>query len=105
MTTRIQLIDQFDELIRKLQGQRHKRPKMVKLGQEEVPEWHIYEMEGVLAEVNRQREANGFGRARMRDISRVEQMACGHSDYSRKLARYAADMSLEERNVHVEGSE
>jgi len=88
---RQKLIDHFRSLLAAEQAKRSKREKYVLWGDEEVPEWLKAELEMLLREVNAQREARDLKPVQMRDIRRLDTMACGHSDYSLKLALYCVE--------------
>jgi len=58
------------------------------------PEWIVAERDHMLTIVNRERATLGKPALDLRPIRRVETMACGHSDYTRKFAIYCAELVL-----------
>lgn len=92
--THLARIKQFEDLLAAEQLKRPHREKYVLWGKDEVPEWLKLELETLLKEINSQREAAELAPITMRDLRRVETMACGHSDYSHKLSIYCAELCL-----------
>ena len=87
-------IKQFEEKLAAEQTKRPRREKYVLWGKDEVPEWLKLELEMLLSEINSQRGAAELAPITMRDLRRVETMACGHSGYSHKLAIYCAELCV-----------
>lgn len=56
-------------------------------------DWHAYEMQVMLEEVNFFREERGLALVAMADLERVERQAVGHSDYTTKFALYASELA------------
>jgi hypothetical protein len=59
-------------------------------------EWVVIEREAMYQAVNRERFARGKDPITMQEITSVETMASGHSDYSRKFALYCAELILDD---------
>jgi len=85
-------IKQFEDMLAAEQEKRPKRDKYVQWGNDTVPAWLKAELEMLLREINSQRDAADLPALNMRDLRRVETMACGHTDYSHKLALYCAEL-------------
>lgn len=58
------------------------------------PEWIVREREFMHQQVNIERATLHKTAVPITDIERVESMACGHSDYTRKFAIYCAELVL-----------
>lgn len=58
-------------------------------------EWVAKERIAMLNAVNDIRAERGVSLLRLDDIARVEQMASGHSDYTKKFALYCAELALD----------
>ena len=56
--------------------------------------WAVFEVETMLAAVNKVRALDGQPEANMDDLWRVEGFARGHSDYSMKFALYCAELAI-----------
>lgn len=86
--------DVFQEAAKK----RKDRPKAVKDPLDSngwvLPEWVLYERRQLLSAVNLERLSRNLPAATERDISRMEQMACGHTDYGTKYPLYCAELAL-----------
>ena len=93
-----QIIRQFEEALALWQKERPRRDKFVRWGTETVLEWHKYEMESLLVEVNSHRAVLGFGSITMPALLDTERMAVGHIDYTHKLALYAAELAQGVKN-------
>lgn len=77
------------------QTERSLRPYMAKIGTTPRTGWNIFEMLEMHQEVNRLRvAATKPPDVTWDDISRVEQMASGHVDYTTKFALYCEDLVL-----------
>lgn len=88
----------IDVLLPKLEAAQAERPKrgaFVKTasGREELG-WVAFERDTMFDAVTRERAKLGKGPLPMKEIERVERMAVGHSDYSRKFALYCAELVL-----------
>ncbi|HEY9369933.1 hypothetical protein [Streptomyces sp.] len=64
----------------------------------QVPGWVVYEAEQMLALVNELRAENGLSAATLEQVLRIEQSACGHSDYPDKYALRCAFLALGEED-------
>lgn len=62
-------------------------------------EWIDFERLVMLAAVNKFRISRGFDLRSLEDVERVEQMASGHYDYTKKFALYCAEL------IHTPASE
>ena len=58
-----------------------------------APDWVERERQVVADEVNRWAISHGWRTITVADVERVEPMAMGHIDYTRKLALYACERS------------
>jgi len=56
-------------------------------------DWHAYEMQVMLDEVNFIREERDLPPATMTELEKVERQAVGHSDYTAKFALYASELA------------
>lgn len=93
----MQLSTLRDHILAKLDKAQGKRKKLsgwtyTKYDAHPVSEWIVHEREVLLAAVNEERAKIGRKPIPMGDVVRVERMACGHSDYSSKLALYCAEL-------------
>ena len=59
---------------------------------ENIPAWCEYEREVMMHAVNKFRDAQHKPFIGWKEISRIESMAAGHSDYSSKFALYCAEL-------------
>ena len=66
-----------------------------------VPEWVLFERQKMFNAVNYERASHGFGPVEQKEIFRVEQMACGHTDYAHKYALYCTELALGYDKVNV----
>jgi hypothetical protein len=76
--------------------ERHKRRGLVhdpERGRDEF-EWVVFERRAMWVAVNLFRASNGLPAVKMSDILRVENTACGHSDYYRKFPLYCAELAV-----------
>ena len=96
---RLAIKKQLLEVLSSAQGERNKRPELVTvLGwwkdncTEDIPAWCEYEREVMMNAVNKFRSKLGKPLIGWREISRLESMAMGHSDYSSKFALYCAEL-------------
>lgn len=60
-------------------------------------DWIRYERATMHNAVNQVRENYGLPLVPLAAVERVEQMACGHSDYTHKFAWYCAELALGEQ--------
>lgn len=56
-------------------------------------DWIAFERNTMHAAVNRERTRLGESPISLEAVERVERMACGHSDYSRKFALYCVELA------------
>lgn len=91
---RISLTDQFYRDLCAAMDLRHLRPGMVDVPGGQECEWVAFERFTMLAITNAVRRRRGLPEVSQHDIARVEQQACGHSDYARKYAMYCAELAL-----------
>jgi hypothetical protein len=77
------------------QEERDARPDLVAVDGEMLCEWAVYERSVMLREVNWVRTDAGLPEVPLEAIVRVEQSACGHSDYTQKFAFYCAELALD----------
>ena len=90
-------IQHLEALLAREQKHRSKRSKMVPFGRDrDEPQWFKMKMEALLKEVNTIRKSEGFKPLKMKELLVLEQSACGHSDYTHKLALYAAELTCAE---------
>jgi hypothetical protein len=59
-------------------------------------EWVAAERELMHHLVNQERKARGLAKLLVSEIERVELLAVGHSDYTRKFALYCAELAAKE---------
>jgi hypothetical protein len=87
-----------DDFFRGLEEQCKLRKERGKFGHDEngkpEVEWITKEREFMLQQVNIERAGLHKPAKTMADIRRVETMAMGHSDYTRKFAIYCAELVL-----------
>lgn len=62
------------------------------------PGWVVYEAEQMLALVNELRAEEDLAPATLEQVLRIEQGACGHSDYADKYALRCAFLALGEED-------
>ena len=86
----LHLIKEMEARLAGLQKDRDSRSEWVEWRGGQELAWHVYEMEGLLKKVNEVRTGAALD---MDALVRVERMARGHSDYSHKLAIYAAELA------------
>jgi hypothetical protein len=91
---RINLTDKFYRDLCAAMEQRHLRPNLVDIPGGQECEWVGFERFAMLAVTNNVRRRRGLPEVSQDDIARVEQQACGHSDYARKYAMYCAELAL-----------
>lgn len=75
------------------QEQRDQRPDLVDGPDGPECEWAAYERVCMHDTVNEIRAERGLPAVPAEDIVRVERLAVGHSDYSRKFAFYCAELA------------
>jgi hypothetical protein len=99
MSSRLKIKEQFLEVLSNAQGQRDQRQELVTCvawwnpsKPENIPAWCEYEREVMLGAINKLRDKKGLPLIGLLDVSRVESMAMGHSDYSSKFALYCAEL-------------
>lgn len=87
--------DLADQLLRVLSAAQCDRPdhdRWVEVDDYSVPAWVLNERRVMLDEVNRLRAIRNLPAVSGGDVERVESMAVGHSDYSRKFAYECAEL-------------
>lgn len=84
-TDRIKLRDSMLKVLSTAQEQRKTRE-----------DWIQFERDTMFDAVTRERAKLGKGPRTMKDLMVVENLACGHSDYSSKFALYCAELVLDE---------
>lgn len=77
----------------KAQEQRDQRPDLVDGPDGPECEWAAYERTRMHEKVNEIRAERGLPVIPVEDVVRVERLAVGHSDYSRKFAFYCAELA------------
>lgn len=85
------LIDWFRREIAKTQLERPARPGITAFGE---LEWVVFEREKLLELVNAKCAGLGMPAVNMDAVMQVENLACGHIDYTSKLALGAAELVL-----------
>lgn len=75
------------------QEQREQRPDLIDGPDGPECEWAAYERTCMHTTVNELRADRGLPPVPVEDIVRVERLAVGHSDYSRKYAFYCAELA------------
>ncbi|MGW5123287.1 hypothetical protein ACWEQ7_04330 [Streptomyces sp. NPDC004069] len=75
------------------QDERGERPDLVDGPDGPECEWTAYERACMHEKVNEIRAERGLPAVPVEDIIHVEQLAVGHSDYSRKFAFYCAELA------------
>jgi len=78
--------DEFDYMYEFLKRTQKSRKYM------DFPDWHNFEKLSMLAAVNEHRAELSREPRSLADIERVEQMASGHIDYTKKFALYCAEL-------------
>lgn len=78
------------------QAERPDRPGMVDGPDGPECEWAAYERACMHQAVNKIRTDEQLTVVALDDILRVERLAAGHSDYSRKFALYCAELAMKE---------
>lgn len=64
-----------------------------------IPEWVVYERQCLLKAINEKREELGLEPIEEKQVLRVEQMACGHTDYASKYTLYCTELALGYGNI------
>lgn len=64
-----------------------------------VPEWVLYERRQLLSAINLERLTRKLEPVMESQVFRVEQMACGHTDYATKYPLYCAELALGMTNI------
>ena len=94
--------DRMLTVLGEAQKERDARPDLIKT--EEYPftecAWALYERTRMMDEVNAVRKEINKPPVEMRDVTWIENMAAGHSDYSSKFALYCAELALDELPEH-----
>lgn len=85
----------FEEL-RKALVQAQALRQWMPMEDDKTPYWNTYEMLTVWGLVNQFRKALDKGPVLWENVVRVEQMAAGHVDYTKKFALYCAELVLED---------
>ena len=85
------LAERFVRELSKVQSERPARPGVTESGE---LEWVLWERIALLGLVGQARAERGLPNVEMTEILRVEQLAVGHVDYTRKLAFGAAKLVL-----------
>lgn len=75
------------------QGERDQRPDIVEGPDGPECQWAAYERICMHNTVNAIRADHGLPNVPIEDVIRVERLAVGHSDYSRKFAFYCAEIT------------
>lgn len=75
------------------QEERPQRPDLVDGPDGPECEWAAYERNRMRETVNAIRAERGLPPVPVEDVVRVERLAVGHSDYSRKFAYYCAELA------------
>ena len=88
-----ELAADFREILATAQEKRDDRPDLVTVNGSLECEWALYEREVMHREVNRVRADTGLTPLPIEAVTRVENLAVGHSDYSRKFAFYCAELA------------
>lgn len=86
--------DRLGAVLARAQEERPVRPDLVPSGGGMECEWAAFEREAMHQEVNRLRQEQKLPQVAAEEIRRRESWAVGHSDYSRKLALYCAELAL-----------
>lgn len=99
--TKLGLIASFEAVFQKAAQERKKRQEFVQDPLETrfaytVPGWVLFERDAMHAAVNAERASRGLPPIELKAIERVERLACGHVDYSRKYPLYCAEIALGE---------
>lgn len=84
----------FHAVLSAAQTERHMRDDLVK-GPNSQPEcgWVAFEREVMHREVNQARADHGLAAIPLEQVQRVENLAVGHSDYTKKFALYCAELA------------
>ena len=91
------LSDSLREVLAAAQELRDQRPDLIDGPQGPECTWAIHEREVMLGAVNRLRAGIDaeLPPVTMAEVERVDQLACGHVDYSRKFAWGCAELVLD----------
>lgn len=96
---RLLLRDHLLIVLKNAINERNQRSEVVpdpnRLGFKELG-WVLFERETMFTAVNKERSSRGLNAVDMKEFLRVEQLAVGHCDYSRKLALYCAELAVGE---------
>lgn len=84
------------ERLHKILVQAQEARKFMPMEATDVPYWNTYEMLTVWGAVNQIRHNLNKDTLPFDLIERVESMAAGHSDYTKKFALYSAELILED---------
>lgn len=92
-------LEEFRLLLANAQKERKSRegryvPIKIRDQDYQEPAWAVFEVETMLAAVNKVRALDGQPEANMDDLWRVEGFARGHSDYSMKFSLYCAELAI-----------
>jgi hypothetical protein len=90
----LRLIDDMKRVLVEAQGERRLRPDVVDTPGGQDMAWAVYERDVMLGAINERRGAYGLPSVGGAEISAVESMAMGHSDYTAKFAMYCADLAM-----------
>lgn len=90
-TEKMELHDHLREVLSKAQEKYRKECEGL--------EWVEKERNAMFNEINRQRSARGLSPISLKELMRVESMACGHIDYSTKFALYCAELVLDKKVI------
>lgn len=84
-----------EEIKKTLVAEQGKRDEHRESDESGLPAWMALEQQVVFAEVNQVRATGGLPPVEFAVIERIEQMACGHSDYTSKFCLYAAEVAFD----------
>lgn len=87
------LAGDFREILAAAQEKRGDRPDLVTADGRLECAWAAYERSVMHEAVNRVRADTGLTPLPIEAVTRVENLAVGHSDYSRKFAFYCAELA------------
>lgn len=93
MTRLKSTIDVLRATLASAQEERPQRPDLINGPDGPECEWAVYERARMYETVNAIRAERGLAPVPVEDVTRVERLAVGHSDYSRKFALYCAELA------------
>ncbi|PRX91943.1 hypothetical protein [Allonocardiopsis opalescens] len=88
------LLNGFEGSLTEVATRRDERPDLETRHGRTEPGWVWFEAETMLRLLNNERTERGLPLASVRDVMRLESMAAGHVDYTKKYALYCAELAM-----------